>query len=188
MKMGIVLTAICAMQLSNCCFSQIAPGIQQEIANHTRRAQEFEQAKMPQLAIPELEAVVALDPVNLNAQANLGVLLYFQGEYAKAEPHLHAAIELQSGLTKIQALLGIAEKRIGDGADARVNLEAAFPALENGKFKIQAGMELIELYTASGDLELAAKVIELCATLRLRISKFSMQLTGFTRTLPAMQC
>ncbi len=52
-------------------------------------------------------------PRNLDAQANLGVLLFFQGDYGKAEPHLRAALDMQPTLTKIQALLGMAEKRTG---------------------------------------------------------------------------
>jgi len=132
---------------------------QQEIESHTSRAQNFIQEKRPDLAIPELEALIALDPKNLNGQANLGVLLYFEGDYAKARPHLQAAHEMQPELTKIQGLLGIAEKRTGETANARLNLEQSFPALQDGKFKTQAGMELIELYVASSEMELAAGVI-----------------------------
>ncbi len=159
MRIGIFLATMIMVQLSIFCAAQSAPNHEQEITSHSLRAQEFLQAKKPDLAMPELEAVIALDPSNVNAQANLGVLLYFRGDYAKAEPHLRVAVNLQAGLEKIQGLLGIAEKRIGQTANARLNLEAAFPAIKDREFKIQAGMELIELYTASGDLELAAHTI-----------------------------
>jgi tetratricopeptide (TPR) repeat protein len=140
------------------CFPQTASR-EQEIESRTSRAQRFIQEKRPDLAIPELEAITATDPRNLNAQANLGVLLYFQGDYAKAEVHLHAAIDLQSGLTRIQGLLGIAEKRLGEATKARADLETSFRSLQVGMFKTQVGMELIELYTAGGELELAAEIV-----------------------------
>src|SRR5271154_6057659 len=98
---------------------QLAPGTQDQIAVHSRLAQQYLNQKQPELAIPELEALVALDPRNVDAQANLGVLLFFQDNYAKASPHLRAALDLQPNLPKIQALLGMAEKRMGETANAR---------------------------------------------------------------------
>jgi tetratricopeptide (TPR) repeat protein len=122
-------------------------------------AQQYLNERKPDLAIPELESLVALDPRNVDAQANLGVLLFFQGNYAKASPHLRAALEIQPKLSKIQALLGMAEKRTGETANARNDLEAAFPLLEEQKLKVEIGMELIELYTATQDLDKASSVV-----------------------------
>jgi tetratricopeptide (TPR) repeat protein len=85
--------------------------------------------------------------------------LFFQRDYVKAEPHLRTAFELQPNLAKIQALLGMAEKRTGDTANARTHLEAAFATVTEAKLKIQIGMELVELYTASQDLEKASSVV-----------------------------
>jgi Flp pilus assembly protein TadD len=95
----------------------------------------------------------------LDAQANLGVLLFFQNNYEKAEPHLRAALELQPNLTKIQALLGMAEKRTGQMESARTRLEGAFPAVDEPKLKVQIGMELLEIYTVSQDLAKASSVV-----------------------------
>jgi tetratricopeptide (TPR) repeat protein len=140
--------ALCSIPL----LSQTAP-------DHARMAQQYLSQHRPDLAIPELEAVVASEPRNLDAQANLGVLLFFQGNYAKAEPHLNAALTLQPNLTKIQALLGMAEKRTGQIEDARNRLEATFPVVDEPKLKVQIGMELLELYTASQDLAKASGVV-----------------------------
>ena len=126
---------------------------------HSRLAQQYLNQRRPDLAIPEFEALVALDPRNVDAQANLGVLLFFQGDYAKASPHLRAALDLQPNLTKIQALLGMAEKRTGETANAGTDLEASFAATAEPKLKVEIGMELIELYTASQDLEKASSVV-----------------------------
>jgi len=35
---------------------------------------------------------MALDPTNIDARGNLGVLLYFKGDYAHAIPELQAAL------------------------------------------------------------------------------------------------
>ena len=137
-------------------FPQAAPPAPDQIASHSRLAQQHLNDHRPDLAIPELEAVVALDPKNLDAQANLGVLLFFQNSYSKAEPHLRAALDMQPTLSKIQALLGMAEKRTGDTSAAHKDLEAAFPLITEKALKTQIGLELIEVYTAAQELDKAA--------------------------------
>jgi tetratricopeptide (TPR) repeat protein len=142
-------------------FPQAGSSKQDQIALHSRLAQQYLSEHRPELAIPELESLVALDPKNVDAQANLGVLLFFQGNYIKASPHLREALEMQSDLTKIEALLGMAERRTGQTANARNHLEASFPLLQEQKLKIEIGMELIELYTAGQDLDKAASVVNI---------------------------
>jgi len=126
-------------------------GLEQQVQKHL-------QEQKPQLAIPLLREIVALDPKNVNAQANLGVLQFFQGNYAEAVPHLRAALQLQSDLWRIQALLGIAEKRTGDPRQAQNDLERAFPNLDDRKIQVQAGLELVELHAASAQLDKALAV------------------------------
>jgi tetratricopeptide (TPR) repeat protein len=140
-------------------FPQAAVSSQDRVAAHSRLAQQYLNQHRPDLAIPELEALVTLEPKNLDAQGNLGVLLLFQGDYVKAVPHLRTALEMQPNLIKIQALLGMAEKRTGETENARTHLEASFAAVTEPKLKIQIGMELLELYTASQDLEKASSVV-----------------------------
>ena len=139
--------------------SQAPSRRQDQAAEHSRLAQQYLNQRRPDLAIPEFQAVVSLEPRNLDAQANLGVLLFFQGDYVKAEPHLRAALDMQPNLAKIQALLGMAEKRTGDTANARTHLEASFAAVDEAKLKVQVGMELVELYTATQDLAKASSVV-----------------------------
>jgi tetratricopeptide (TPR) repeat protein len=139
--------------------SQASGSNQDTIAAHSRLAQQYLNQRRPDLAIPEFEALVKLDPRNVDAQANLGVLLFFQGDYVKAVPHLRAALEMQPNLTKIQALLGMAEKRTGDTTNARTHLETSFAAVDEPKLKVQIGMELVEMDTASQDLAKASSVV-----------------------------
>ena len=141
------------------CLSQAAEDKQQEFAAHIQKAEGYLREKQPALAIPELQAAVALNPESVDAQANLGVLLFFQGKAADAIPHFRAALKVQPGLAKIQGLLGMAEDRTLDFDDARKDMEAAFPSLEDRRFQMQLGLELVGLDTESGDLEKAAAIL-----------------------------
>jgi Tfp pilus assembly protein PilF len=139
--------------------SQATEDKQKELAEHIQKADGYLREKKPALAIPEFQAAVAIDPSNVDAQANLGVLLFFQGKAVDSIPHFRAALKGQPGLTKIQGLLGMAESRTLDFANARKDMETAFPALQDLRFQTQLGLELVGLYTQSGDLEKAATVI-----------------------------
>ena len=129
-----------------------------------QQAQKYLQDQKPQLAIPLLRKIISLDSKNLNAQANLGVLLFFQGNYAEAIPLLRAALQLQPDLWKVGALLGIAEKRTGDSAAAQNDLERAFSNLalsnpEEKKLRIEVGLEMIELESAAAQFEKALSFV-----------------------------
>jgi Tfp pilus assembly protein PilF len=145
------------------CFSQSNPGRQQQIEVHTHKAAEYLKENKPDLAVPEFRAILALDPSNVDAHGNLGAVLFFQGAYADALPQLRAAVKSRPTLWKTRALLGIAEKRTGDIEAARRDLEKAFPNLQEEKIRTDTGMELIEVYSAQGELDNAAATI---ATLR----------------------
>ena len=138
---------------------QTPPSDKEQIAQHERLAQQYERELRPELAIPELKKLVALDPNNVKACADLGVLLFFRGEYADAVPQLQTAINIQPDLWKIRSLLGLAEERIANLADARKDLEASFPLIEGKKLKIEVGLDLVGLYTRSGELDKAANLI-----------------------------
>jgi tetratricopeptide (TPR) repeat protein len=141
------------------CFAQSSPGRQQQIESHNRQAAEYLKQNRPDLAVPEFKAIVALDPNNVDARGNLGVVLFFQGDYTSAIPQLRAALKLRPSLSKIQALLGIAEKRTGDVASGRRDLEKAFPNVQEEKIRIETGMELIEVYSGTGDADKAAAIV-----------------------------
>lgn len=139
--------------------SQQSADNQNQIELHEHLAQQYLSERKPELAIPELEKVVAADPDNVDARGNLGVLLFFQRKYADAVPQLKKAVQLNPKLWKIQALLGIGEVRTSDFGDARKDLEASFPQIQDKKLKVEVGLELVGLYNGSSDLEEAAGVI-----------------------------
>jgi len=132
---------------------------QQEIQQHLQKAAAALKANEPSQAIPEFKAIVALDPKNVDALGNLGVLYFFQGDYTNAIPNLRAALAIKPDLWKIEALLGIAEHRTGDSAAARADLEKAFPNLTEKNVEIQTGMEMVDLYSSAGELDKAATVV-----------------------------
>src|SRR2546423_15701327 len=106
--------------------AQNAPEVQQKVEALEQQAQKYLQEQKPQLAIPVLREIILLDAKNINAQGNLGVLLFFQGKYVEAIPHMRAALQLQPDLWRVEALLGIAEKRTGNRSEAQSHLERAF--------------------------------------------------------------
>jgi Tfp pilus assembly protein PilF len=142
-------------------WGQIAPGTSGSAQQHVRAAQQYMHQKRPDLAIPEFEAALALDPANTEVQANLGVLLYFGGDFDKAVPHLRAAVKAQPDLWKIQALLGLAEQRLKDADAARADLESALPHLTEQKIQAEVGDALIGSYTATGELEKASSTVSI---------------------------
>jgi tetratricopeptide (TPR) repeat protein len=94
----------------------------------------------------------------VNGQANLGVLLFFQDKFADAISPLRTALQLEPGLWRLEALLGIAEKRTGNPKNAQAHLERAFTNLDDPKIKLQAGLELVEILTASTEFDDALSV------------------------------
>src|ERR1035438_7602796 len=159
-KLGIASAGFVLLLGVTWCHSQAAEDKRQEFAAHMQKAEGYLRDKQPALAIPEFQAAVAIDPENVDAQANLGVLLFFQGKPADAIPHFRAALgghteEQQPNLAKIQGLLGMAENRTLDFADALKDMEAAFPSIPDPRFQVQLGLELVGLDTESGDLDKA---------------------------------
>jgi tetratricopeptide (TPR) repeat protein len=127
---------------------------------HARRANEFLKTNQPTKAIPEFAAMVAAAPDNLDAQGNLGVLLYFQARYPEAVEHLRKAVQLNPTLSKIQGLLGLCEYQLGQSNTARTDLDAAVGNLPDPKFRKEVGLTLAQIETAQQDLVAAVATID----------------------------
>ena len=156
-KMHFLVALLMAVTIPSPCQSPAA--VKDQISQHSHNAERYLREGRPDLAIPEFEKIVALDPGAVDAHANLGVLLFFRGDYKEAVPQLRAAVKLQPDLSKIQALLGLAEGRTGDQTGSRKDLEAVFPKLKDEKVYTEVGEALIQNYTATGDLEKAATTV-----------------------------
>jgi cytochrome c-type biogenesis protein CcmH/NrfG len=147
-------------------YCQAAADKQQEIQTHVRQAQAYLNDKKPDLAIAEYNAVLASDPNNLDARANVGVVYFFKGDYGKATHELRSALKLQPGIPKLQALLGMSEKRAGENKSAQADLEQSFGQLKDERLRVQAGMELIEVDYVLSDLGKAAETVNVLRQLR----------------------
>jgi tetratricopeptide (TPR) repeat protein len=129
-----------------------------EIHEHLWKAAEYLKAKDPDSAVKEFDAVLALDPKNPEAYANLGVIAFFQRDYRKAAENLRKALAIDPSLTKTEALLGICQRRLGDPG-ARVLLEKSFAKLKDKSLRMQVGMELASLYDQQGEPGATATVM-----------------------------
>ena len=128
------------------------------IHDHLRKAVEYLKANDPTSAAKEFDAVLALDPKNAEAYANLGVIAFSQRDYQKASQYLREALAIAPSLAKTQALLGICQARLGDPS-ARALLEKSFPKLKDKQLRLQAGLQLAALYDQQGDLGAMASLM-----------------------------
>lgn len=132
---------------------------QREIREHLARAQQAMADKQLDSALHEFTAILALDPNNVEARGDLGVVQYLAGNYAEASQNLRAALRLQPALWKAQAILGLCERAQGRFDSARTLLAKSFPHLQDPKLQIRAGMALAELDYQWRDLEKASAVL-----------------------------
>lgn len=129
------------------------------IHDHLQKAAQYLRANEPGSAAKEFEAVLALDPKNAEANANLGVIAFFQHDYQNASQYLRNALAVDPSLSKTQALLGICERRLGQSS-AQGLLEKSFPKLKDKNLKIQVGLELAGVYSEQGNLDRTASVMQ----------------------------
>jgi tetratricopeptide (TPR) repeat protein len=121
-----------------------------EIHDHLRKAEEYLKANDPNSAAKEFGAVLALDPRNSEAYANLGVIAFLHRDFRQASEYLRKALAIDPSLVKTQALLGICQERLG-APSARALLEKSFPKLKDKPLRLQVGLALAALYDQQGD-------------------------------------
>lgn len=123
------------------------------------RAQAALRAKNAAEAQQMFEAALKLDPANVEAQANLGVMAFFHGDCAAAEPYFRGAIAGDPSLTKMEALLSVCEMKLGQ-PQAQADMKNAFEKLKDAKLRARLGIQLANLYYEQGDLERTANVLQ----------------------------
>jgi tetratricopeptide (TPR) repeat protein len=157
-KLG-VLCLTCSSWLVVSLFAQRPPAPQGEIREHFARAQQAMADKQLDTASREFSAILALDPKNVEARGDLGVVQFLGGKYAEASRNLRAALRVQPALWKAQAILGLCEKAQGEFEPAQALLEKSFPHLQDPKLQVRAGMALAELDYQHHDREKASSVL-----------------------------
>jgi tetratricopeptide (TPR) repeat protein len=104
--------------------------------------------------------MLRLDPGNVDAHANLGMLKFVEGNYADASRQFKGALAGSPSLWSAQAFLGLCQARLGNSAGAQTLLETSLPHVADSTLLKQSSLELAHLYSDSGALEKAATVIE----------------------------
>ena len=140
-------------------FAQSVPNRESEIQMHNVRAAQALQERNPDLAVHEYEAILALDPSNAEAQGNIGVVAFLQGNCPEARMHFTRALALKPSLWKAQAMLGLCEQSLGDTAEAQAHMKRAFSHLHDVKVQTLVGLSLIEFSYREGNRDQALQVL-----------------------------
>lgn len=135
-----------------------------ELKNHLERAQAAIQANQPETAKRELEAALALDPKDISANNELGIIEFTESDYQSAANHFRSALALRPSLAKAEALLAICDLHLGRRS-AQAELESSFsklndPRTKDPKLRTQVGLELAAYYDRSGSLDRATPVLQ----------------------------
>jgi tetratricopeptide (TPR) repeat protein len=146
--------ALCAVVVSQ---TKPAPKASEARA-HLQRAEAALRANDVETATREYHSVLSLDPKNVEAHTNLGVIAFSQGDCETASANLRDALSVSPSLAKVQALLGICLRRAGDQVAASL-LEKSFPGLTEPRIRMLVGMQLIGIYEQKGELDHAAPVV-----------------------------
>lgn len=136
-----------------------SPSQEKEIQDHFVRAEHLLEEGQRQAAVREFLAVLRIDPSNVNAHANLGVIAFFRHDYASAARQFREVLKLQPSLPKAHALLGLSEEKLGHVREASSQFEKAFPALKDQKLRVQIGLQLAQIYNQTGNLERAVPIL-----------------------------
>jgi Flp pilus assembly protein TadD len=129
------------------------------IREHLEMAQRLLAAGKTQAAAREFQAILAIDPKNIDARVDLGVVAFFQHNCSLAVPNLKMAVSLEPSLSKPRALLGLCEKQQGDFGQAANDLSTSLPNLGHGKLATLVGSSLIEIYYQKSELNRAASLV-----------------------------
>ena len=139
-----------------------ASGSRHEVQAHLTRAQQALASRQFGSAIQEFNAVLAMDPTNVEARGNLGIVQFLDGKYAEASQNLRAALRLHPSLWKAQAILGLCEKAQGNVDSATALLEKSVSHLpQDPKLQIRAGLALVEIDYQRRHLEKALSVLSM---------------------------
>jgi tetratricopeptide (TPR) repeat protein len=129
-----------------------------ELAADLQRAQAALKSNDQVTATQQFRAALRLDPANVEAHANLGVMAFFHDDCTAAEQEFHSVLSAAPSLIKAQALLAICERRLGQPS-AEADMEGSFAKLDDAKLRTQVGIELADLYYQRGELERTASVL-----------------------------
>jgi tetratricopeptide (TPR) repeat protein len=130
-----------------------------EVKKYLEQAQQALHENRPDAAAQAYRAILKIDPANVEARANLGVVAMVRGNWAGAASELQKALKLQPSQWRVQALLGLCDLHLGNPPEATKLLARSFPHLEDPKLRLEAGLQLLEVWYQSGEVEKAGTVL-----------------------------
>src|SRR5579863_2149563 len=128
-------------------------------AEHARNAKAAIAANNVPVAKQELQAMLSIDPDNVDAHANLGMVEFLQGEYREASSHFEAVLSRSPSLTSARTFLGMCELRLGKTEHGRKMIEESLAKVADRRLHVQAALELVRSYTESGMLAKAESTL-----------------------------
>ena len=133
--------------------SSVSPAA--EVKGYMEQGQKALKDNRPEEAAQAYRAALKIDPVNVEACANLGIVAMVQGNWTEAAEELQRALKMHPSHRRVQALLGLCELHLGRHDDALKLLSSSFPHLEDPKLKREVGLQLLEIWQQAGELEKA---------------------------------
>jgi tetratricopeptide (TPR) repeat protein len=131
----------------------------QEITHLAQQAEADLHGQRTTVAVEEYQKMLALDPQNIQAHANLGLAYYLQSEFALASGQFEAALRLKPDLWETAALCGLSEVQSGQAAAAKPHLQQAFERVTEPKLRMAVGRQLFSILFEAGDLQRASDVV-----------------------------
>jgi tetratricopeptide (TPR) repeat protein len=138
--------------------AQTGANATEAVRDYLRQGQTAMRANLADAAVRDFRQALSLDPGNVEANLELGVIAFESGDCGNAEPSLKSALAGNSALTEARAFLAICERRI-DQETAQVDMERSFSELKDVKLRIRVGIELVAYYLQRGELDRAASMI-----------------------------
>ena len=130
-----------------------------EIREYSEQASKALKDNQLDVAAHAYLAILQIDPVNVDARANLGVVAMSKGNWAAAADEFRSALKLQPDLWKAKALLGMCEQNLGHVPEANKLFSESFPNLQDSHLRITIGLKLLDFLRQEGELQKAVSVM-----------------------------
>jgi tetratricopeptide (TPR) repeat protein len=129
-----------------------------ELERLAREGQAALAQKRFEAAARSYEVLVKSDPKTAENYAQLGVVRYMQGDFARAVPAFRKALDLKPGLSGVDVLLAMCLSEMGRYAEALPGLETGFQHPPDPAMRRLIALELERSYQGLQELEKAAEV------------------------------
>jgi len=148
-----------ALLFSSHGISQSSVSRVKEIKGYLEQGQTALRENRPEEAAQAYRAILKIDPANVEARANLGVVSMVRGNWTEATQDLRRALKLRPSHWRVQALLGLCEVHLGHLDQAIKLLASSFPRLEDSKLRREVGLQLLEIWHQGDELDKANAIL-----------------------------